>query len=137
MRIHENWNVRELRPGDHIRVQHLFFYHHGLYVGDGNVIHFAGPDSATLTDADKVTVRRDTIDHFAMGRNIEVCLYSPISRLQMRPLKKILAYAESRLGSGKYDILANNCEHFVNECLFGKAFSNQIDSIRNSLPDLT
>ena len=46
----ENWTVRELRPGDQIRVKHMTFHHHGLYEGDGMVIHFAGPDSATLTD---------------------------------------------------------------------------------------
>lgn len=130
----ENWTVRELRPGDQIRVKHMTFHHHGLYEGDGMVIHFAGPDSATLTDAAKVEVRRDTLDQFSMGRNIEVRDFSLTERLRRHSTKKILDNARSRLGEKGYDLLRNNCEHFVTWCLFGKAVSTQIDDLRKMLP---
>ena len=82
----EEWIVRELKPGDHIRFKYKSFYHHGLYEGDGMVIHFAGPSMEQLVEPDLVTVRRD--------------------------------------------IIYNNCEHFVNACVFGKAYSTQIDEMR-------
>lgn len=133
----EQWGVREIRPGDQLRVKHLFFYHHGLYEGDGQVIHFAGPDSDSLTDADSVTVRRDTLEHFSMGRDLEVRDYSLTERLRRYPARKILKIARSHLGEAGYDILYNNCEHFVNLCTFGKAVSNQIDDMRKLIPDRT
>ena len=32
--------------------------------------------------------------------------------------EEIIRIALSRLGEGNYDLLKNNCEHFVNECVF-------------------
>ena len=41
--------------------------------------------------------------------------------------------AVSQLGQGGYDIIYNNCEHFVNKCVFGVAYSTQIDKMREML----
>ena len=111
----EKWTVRELKPGDILRVDTGRYYHFGIYIGDETVIHFAGPDPHTLTDASMAAVRKDSLQHFAMGKSLEV------------------RAAESQLGQGGYDIIYNNCEHFVNKCAFGIAWSTQIDEMRSAL----
>ena len=40
------WIIRELLPGDHIRVKRPLYYHHGIYVGKGKVIHYSGKDNS-------------------------------------------------------------------------------------------
>lgn len=131
----ERWDVRPLQPGDHIRVKYQNFYHHGLYEGEGTVIHFAGPNMQALLDPELVTVRRDSLDSFSMDRHIEVRCYSLKEKLQKRSTAKILSAARESLGQAGYDILYNNCEHFVNLCVFGRAFSTQIDEMRKLVPD--
>lgn len=131
----EEWYVRELKPGDHIRFRFSNFYHHGLYEGNGYVIHFAGPGMEQLVDPKHVTVRRDTLEDFANGRNIEIRKYSLRERLAKNSPSKILELANARLGEKGYDILYNNCEHFVNLCVFGRAYSTQIDEMRKKIID--
>ena len=126
----EEWIVRELKPGDHIRYKFNNFYHHGLYEGDGMVIHFAGPCMEQLVDPQYVTVRRDTLEAFGSGRYIEVRKYTLKEKLRKHSPRKTIALARSRLGEKGYDIIYNNCEHFVNFCVFGRAFSTQIDEMR-------
>ena len=41
-----------------------------------------------------------------------------------------MSLARSRLGEGGYNILHNNCEHFVNECVFGIKKSEQEEEVR-------
>ena len=129
----EKWTVREVRPGDIIRVNTGRYYHFGIYIGNDAVIHFAGPDAHTLTDASKARIRRDPLDRFSMGKSLEVREYSLKEKLKKRPPAKVIEYAESQLGNAGYDIIYNNCEHFVNRCMFGIAYSTQIDEMRESL----
>ncbi len=133
MKTKERWTVREVRPGDIIRVYTGRYYHFGIYTGDDTVIHFAGPDPATLTDASQARIRRDSLEHFAMGKGLEVRDYSPGEKLKKRSPRKVIAEAESRIGEAGYDIIYNNCEHFVNQCVFGVAYSAQIDEMREAL----
>ena len=130
----EEWIVRELKKGDHIRFRYHSFYHHALYAGDGMVIHFAGPSMEQLTDVEHVTVRRDPLDAFG-ERKIEVRKYSLKESLTKFSADKAIRRAEARLGEKGYDIIYNNCEHFVNHCVFGKAYSTQIDEMRAKLND--
>lgn len=133
MKAKERWTVREIRPGDILRVYTGRYYHFGIYMGDDTVIHFAGPDALTLTDASQAAIRRDSLDHFAMGKPLEVREYSLRERLKKRSPKKIMAAAVAELGHTGYDIIYNNCEHFVNKCAFGVPYSAQIDEMRASL----
>lgn len=128
----EKWFVRELRAGDHVRVCMGAYYHHGIYEGDGVVIHFAGENMATLTDPANVRVRRDPLSKFGQAGDIEVRQYTLSQRIGKYPVKKILANARARLGEGGYDAIYNNCEHFVNACVFGEAYSLQIDKLRET-----
>ena len=133
MKKKEKWIVREIRPGDIIRVYTGRYYHFGIFTGNDTVIHFAGPDAHTLTDASKARIRKDSLEHFSMGKSLEVREYSLEERLKKRPAGKVIAFAESQIGNTGYDIIYNNCEHFVNKCVFGIAYSAQIDEMRNAL----
>ena len=54
-------------------------------------------------------------------------------RKKMRPSREAVALAQSRLGETGYDILHNNCEHFVNQCAFGQSHSSFLDGVRARL----
>ena len=133
MKPKEKWTVREIRPGDIIRVYTGRYYHFGIYAGDGEVIHFAGPDAHTLTDASMAKIRKDSLDHFSMGKSLEVREYSLKEKLKKRPARKVIGEAAGQLGNEGYDIIYNNCEPFVNRCVFGVAYSTQIDEMREAL----
>jgi hypothetical protein len=59
-------------PGDHIRVSRGTYYHHGIYVGDLQVVHFTGA-ARRLQDA---TIRLDTLHAFAAGGSVQVVKYA-------------------------------------------------------------
>ena len=40
-----------------------------------------------------------------------------------------LAYAINRLGEKSYNIITNNCEHFVNSCTTGEHRSDQVRTV--------
>ncbi|MBO2517223.1 MAG: hypothetical protein CW338_08145 [Clostridiales bacterium] len=126
----EKWTTRELKPGDIIRADTGRYYHMGIYIGNEQVIHFAGPDPQHLTDASVARIRKDSLNVFSMQGKIEVRDYSLRERIKKNSAKKVISLAESHLGEGGYDIIYNNCEHFVNLCVFGVAYSTQIDNMR-------
>ena len=41
--------------------------------------------------------------------------------------------ARQRIGESGYNILHNNCEHFVNECVFGEKRSAFLQDVREKL----
>ncbi len=124
------WSARPLRAGDHIRRRYPAFNHHGIYIGSGWVIHLSGENGPGLDDPDSISVRKDPLEKFSRGAEIEVCEYGFFDRLKRRGAKKTVKIAESRLGERGYDPIHYNCEHFCNLCIFGKPFSSQIDALR-------
>ena len=47
-----------------------------------------------------------------------------------------VAAARNRMGEGGYHILYNNCEHFANECVTGKHYSEQVEGVREMFKGL-
>jgi hypothetical protein len=99
--------VKELYIGDHLYVQRMGYTHHGLYYGDGKIIHY-------LLEAVKI----DSLETFADGSKIlkKSELVSPSSYSAQEIVKR----AESRLGESNYNLVFNNCEHFVRWCRNGE-----------------
>jgi hypothetical protein len=92
-----------LEKADHLYVHRGVYSHHGLYLGNGQVIHYS-----------EGRVRTDSLEVFSKGAGIEV-IYS-----EMRySADEVIRRAYSRLGESKYNLLFNNCEHFVNWCRNG------------------
>lgn len=92
--------------GDHLMTYRLGFTHHGLYVGNDLVIHY-----------EKGSIHYDTIENFQkyMDTYILPTTESPLAF----PVEEVLKRAQSRLGEANYQLIFNNCEHFVRWCRSG------------------
>ena len=99
------------QPGDHLVVSRSLYTHHGIYAGDGWVVH-----------KDFGPVRLETLASFARGAKLRVCP----PKAGDFPTKQVLARAVSRLGEDRYNLIFDNCEHFVRWCRTGKAESPQV-----------
>lgn len=122
-------------PGTHILVDSNFdfFYgpsipikHHGIYLGDGKVIHYTtNPDNTNmLFDKGKVFV--ESIENFTDDISKIQAVEYP-DGLVSKSTEDIINTALSREGEAKYNVLFNNCEHFANKSITGKAVSNQVE----------
>lgn len=89
--------------GDHIFVQRSVYTHHGIYIGNGQVIHY-------LSDMIKV----DNIDIFKDGATL--CVMSTKASPTKYTSNEIVGRAYSRVGEDKYNLIFNNCEHFARWC---------------------
>jgi len=54
---------KDLNLGDHIYVRRLLYSHHGIYAGDGNVIHYTGEEK----EKKDPLVRETIIEDFLKG----------------------------------------------------------------------
>jgi hypothetical protein len=107
-----------LTPGDHLVTPRMGFTHHGIYLGDHRVMHYAGYIDGRV----KKPVSIVTLTRFDNGFGYWV--EAPLSR-QFSP-QHALERAYSRLGENSYNLLFNNCEHFVNWCISDQHASRQI-----------
>ena len=126
------WQLKDPTEGDIIRVAFGgSLYHYGIYVSDTEVIQFGliPTRRSGISDAD-ITVCISDIDVFLNGGFLEVGEPDVREALQKRAPREIVDFARSKIGMTGYNILYNNCEHFANECYFGKGFSSQADSVR-------
>jgi hypothetical protein len=104
--------------GDHISVARPGYSHHGIDVGDGSVVHFAGGLGKTKAEAE---IRQDTTQEFLRGG-------IPIVVLHAGPVDagETVRRALSRVGEQGYGLFDNNCEHFANWCVTGDHVSGQV-----------
>lgn len=126
------WAEKTPAFGDIIRTKIRFYHHYGLYVSDDRVIQFGMPDN-TGTPNEQICVLATDIRTFLNGGSLEVAEPDREERRTMRTAKEAVALAESRLGQTGYDILHNNCEHFVNDCVFGAPSSGWLEEARAKL----
>jgi hypothetical protein len=94
------------------------YTHHGIYIGEGRVVHYAGLSRSW----DSGAVEEVRMTRFTSGRAISIkehaeSSYSP---------QQIVERARSRLGENRYHVLKNNCEHFCNWCITGRSTSTQV-----------
>ena len=104
--------------GAHLITQRRGYEHHGIYVGGGKVIHYAG----FAKSAHRGPVEEVALEAFADGHAVAV---------RPHPFPKYTAEqtvlrARSRLGENHYRLLTNNCEHFCAWCLLGESRSEQV-----------
>jgi Lecithin retinol acyltransferase len=116
--------VGSLAPGTQLIVERHGYRHHGIYVGSGRVIHYAGRFRYPLGLIEEVSIAS-----FIGGRPLR------IGRVPGGPVhgEDVVSRARSRLGERGYNLLTNNCEHFVNWCQLGEQRSPQIDSLARPL----
>lgn len=98
------------------------YLHHGLYVGNGRVIHYAG----LAGGRQRRTVAEVSLAQFARRRGVYVRATAAHFTAD-----EVIRRARSRCGENHYRILSNNCEHFCEWCLHGESCSAQVDGLRN------
>ena len=128
----ETWEFKEPYPGAHIRVQVGQIYHHGIYVGNDEVVQFGLPFDLTNIAKD-VKVLKSHISEFLNGGFLEVRNFTKKEKKLKNKDEDIISIALSRIGEGNYDLLKNNCEHFANECVFNKKISSQVEDIHKEI----
>ncbi|MGE8331703.1 MAG: lecithin retinol acyltransferase family protein [Paraburkholderia nemoris] len=108
----------DLPIGAHLVTQRRGYEHHGIYVGNGRVVHYAGFASS----AHRGPVEEVELTRFAAGHPLKI-RSTPSARYVG---DEAVRRARSRLGENHYRLLTNNCEHFCAWCLLGESRSEQV-----------
>lgn len=126
----EIWTHKPPKRGDHIRVRRMngLYYHHGIFVSGGEVIHFTGDDDDSVLDWSRAHVIKTDLQQFLRGGDVEVKEYSDAELADLYPVEGIVSYARTCLGDDGYNLIFNNCEHFANACTLGKYRSRQVEN---------
>lgn len=116
-----NFSLKEPKYGDIIRVKIKDdIYHYGIYESDMVVIQFGLASDAFKRDAKEIKVLTTSIKEFLNGKFLEVREYSFFEKIKKNKPNIVIEKAKSRIGEEGYDLINNNCLHFVNECVFNK-----------------
>ena len=106
-----------LKMGDHIYADYGHCFHHGIYCGDDEVIHYINGKRIGKTSLSKFTKKQKI--YIKRHRK---------SFSQTRVVKR----AKRRLGERNYNLIFNNCEHFANWCKKGRSRSSQVKELPKS-----
>ncbi len=109
-----------MQIGDHLVTPRTGYTHHGLYLGNQQVIHYSGKSAH-----DQGSIQQVTLEEFCDGKTCRVRDYP----FRVYGRKESVERAEQRLGEAKYSILFNNCEQFVAWCIMGFGYSEQINTV--------
>ena len=106
-------------PGSHLVTPRFGFAHHGIYVGNGRVVHYAGLSRS---------LRRGPVEEVSLAvfqNGKPVAIRDDVTRRY--PTALVVQRARSRVGEDRYRVATNNCEHFCTWCLRGESRSEQIE----------
>jgi Lecithin retinol acyltransferase len=118
---HSALHLQEPPPGSHLVTPRRGYLHHGIYVGDGKVVHYAG----LACGLHRGPVEEVPLDRFAHGRPVWVKSHAA-SNFECQD---VIERARSRVGENCYQLLTNNCEHFCEWCLRGEPRSYQVEAL--------
>jgi hypothetical protein len=121
---------KDLDYGDHIYVRRkeLLYSHHGIYAGEGTVIHFKG---TVKEKKDPIVIITD-IGNFLNNGKLRRRNYK--NRL---PPAETLRVAKDHLSKKGYSLTFNNCEHFATYCVTGKKRSRQVRGVVGGIFGIT
>src|SRR5580700_3629434 len=106
--------------GSHVVTPRRGYLHHGIYVGDGKVVHYAG----LCYGLHSGPVEEVALSRFAGGHPVWI-------QADVAPIfdpQETVRRARSRVGEDRYRLLTNNCEHFCEWCLRGTPRSLQVEA---------
>ena len=120
---HSEWQLvaeREPALGSHLVIPRRGYLHHGIYVGSGKVVHYAGLAHG---------LRRGPVEEiplacFTRGRPVWVRSSSP----RDLDCRGVIRRTLSRVGEDCYRLLTNNCEHFCEWCVRDEPRSFQVEA---------
>jgi hypothetical protein len=110
--------------GDHLIVTRSGYKHHGIYCGDGQVIHFAETSDSTLRNLVNMgdfQIKMTPLTEFQRSGKISV-----INHKKSLDPDEVINRAKSKLSEKDYNLLFNNCEHFAYWAKTGKKDSKQV-----------
>jgi hypothetical protein len=112
-----------LVPGTHLISRRNWYTHHGIYAGDGRVVHYAGHFRGLSAGP----VEEISLAEFAgpFGYRIKSGQRRQFTR------EGVVRRARSRIGERSYHVLFNNCEHFCVWCVCGENWSAQTEAWLN------
>lgn len=108
-------------PGTHLVSPRRGYQHHGLYAGQGRVIHYAGFNRLFR----RGPVEEVSLARFARGRAVHVHPHAAPAFAGVAAVQR----ARSRLGEDRYRFWTNNCEHLVQWALNGTPRSSQVERL--------
>ena len=106
-----------MQIGDHLVTPRTGYTHHGLYLGNQQVIHYSGKSAH-----DQGSIQQVSLEEFCDGKACRVRDYP----FRVYGRKESVERAHQRLGEANYSILFNNCEQFVVWCIMGFGYSEQL-----------
>jgi len=105
--------------GSHVVTPRRGYAHHGIYVGDGKVVHYAGlAHSLRRGPVEEISLARFTGGHAVYVRSDAPAKFDR---------REVIRRARSRVGEDQYRLLTNNCEHFCEWCLNDQQRSFQVE----------
>ncbi|HEY2404318.1 MAG TPA: lecithin retinol acyltransferase family protein, partial [Steroidobacteraceae bacterium] len=105
-------NGEEPQLGAQIISPRRGYLHHGIYIGNGRVVHYAGLAYGLF----RGPVEETSLAQFARGQSV----WMRWRRHAAFDRTEIVLRALSRVGEDRYQILHNNCEHFCEWCIHGE-----------------
>ena len=107
--------------GAHLVTPRRGYAHHGIYVGDGKIVHYGAlAHYLHRGPVEEVSLAHFTHGHPAFVRTGECPRFDGA---------EVIRRARSRLGEDRYHLLSNNCEHFCEWCLHGQHRSYQVEEM--------
>ncbi|OCT78585.1 phospholipase A and acyltransferase 1 [Xenopus laevis] len=136
MASNDNQNERtpeDLQPGDLIEIFRPAYQHWALYLGDGYVINVAPLEetaAASFSSAKSVFSRKALVKMQLLKDVVGSNTYKVNNKYDDKytplPAEEIIQRAELLIGQEVcYDLLGNNCEHFVTLLRYGEGVSDQ------------
>uniref|UniRef100_A0A8K9V1H8 LRAT domain-containing protein n=1 Tax=Oncorhynchus mykiss TaxID=8022 RepID=A0A8K9V1H8_ONCMY len=130
--------------GDMIEINRGAFKHWALYIGHGKVIQLITPDgpsrvsfcsvssfSGSVSCKGMITI--ETLKDVASRNTYKINNYLD-NKYKPRPTDVIMGEVDKMKGRTiKYDVLGNNCEHFVTFLRYGQSESKQADDFMKDL----
>lgn len=113
--------IYELQEGEHIYVRRSGYTHHGLYLGDGQVVQYSGHSAESVRGRIEI-VSMPVFVGDSKG-DVKIRVYEKRRHGRVASVARAL----TRLGERLYNVIFNNCEHFVTWCITGWHSSSQVN----------
>lgn len=111
--------------GSHLVSTRGLYSHHGIYIGRGKVVHYAGLADGLRSGP----IERVTLEEFCDRRFYYLQRYSD----PRYSGKEVVARVLSRLGETQYDVQTNNCEHLCSWAITDRSYSDQVARVEKIL----
>ncbi|XP_051901137.1 phospholipase A and acyltransferase 3-like [Pristis pectinata] len=122
------------QPGDLIEIFKGMYSHWAIYIGDGEVIHLTSDGASAdvsvrfSSSAKTAVVKREPFDT-VVGSN-DWHINNSDGKRKPLPSDDIIKKAKAMVGQKVcYNVIKQNCEHFVNSLRYGESVSDQATAV--------